>query len=508
MKDRKRLSTISIILIIELVVMIILSLVVTKTISSTTRNSSMDNMQTITNERAHIIQTYVENSEKILQYYSKAEQITNLLKDPENSLLQAKAQTYTESYSNDIKNLEGIYVSEWNTHVLAHTNPEVVGMITRKDPEPLKQLQDAMLSVGNDVYDTGIIISPASGKQIVSMYKAVYDESGQPIGLVGLGIFTDQLVNTLNELKIKGVEESMYTMVNVADTKYIFNNDSDLIGSTSNNKSIKKICLQLSDANAKTEGSFQYKQNGKTYISTYTYIPKYNWLLMLDDTKDEVYSLSRLMRTYMAIFGIAIVGLVILFSFITKRQEKINQKLANTIIKSNKTKESLYTAMFKDVLTDVRNRIAFSMDFEGANSTEERPIYFVMFNIVNFSNINSRYGNDTGDWLLVRTVDILNQIFKNSRIYRTGSDEFVVALQVISAERKTGDILGDAKEAYQRLTLAQQTPTMGKISFNYKVSVARKIGPINTSVITVLKSMLNKNPDSEHGHIDFSDLGS
>jgi diguanylate cyclase (GGDEF)-like protein len=340
------------------------------------------------------------------------------------------------------------------------------------------------------------------------MYKAVYDESGQPIGLVGLGIFTDQLVNTLNELKIKGVEESMYTMVNVADTKYIFNNDPDLIGSTANNKSIKNICLQLSDENAKTEGSFGYKQNGKSYISTYTYMPKYNWLLMLDDTKDEVYSLAHLMRTYMAIFGIAIMGLIILFSFITKRQEKINQKLANTIIKSNKTKESLYTAMFKDVLTDVRNRIAFSMDFEEAKSTEERPIYFVMFNIANFSEINSRYGNDTGDWLLVRTVDILNQVFKNSRIYRTGSDEFVVAFQVASAERKTGDILGDAKDAYERLTAAQQTPSMGKVNFVYRAAVAKKIGTINTSVITVLKSMLNKDPDSEHGRINFTELGS
>ena len=508
MRERKKLSTISIILITELVIMIILSLVVTKTISSTTRSSSMDNMQTITNERAHIIQTYVENSEKILQYYSKADQITNLLKDPQNTGLQAKAQAYTENYSKDISNLEGIYVSEWNTHVLAHTNPEVVGMTTRKEAEPLRQLQDAMLAAGNGVYDTGIIISPASGQQIVSMYKAVYDENNEPIGLVGLGIFTDQLVNTLNELKIKGIEKSMYAMVNVDDYKYIFNNDPGLIGTVANNSRLRNICQQLSEENAKTEGSFEYSQDGEKYISTYTYIPKYNWLLMLDDTKDEVYSLAHLMRTYMAVFGLALIGLIILFSFLTKRQEKVNQKLASTIVKSNKTKESLYTAMFKDVLTDVRNRIAFSMDFEGAKSTEEHPFYFVMFNIVGFSEINSRYGNDTGDWLLVRTVDILNQVFKNSRIYRTGSDEFVVAFLINSAERKTGDILGDAKDAYERLTAPQQTPAMGKVSFGYRAAVARKIGSINTSVVTVLKAMLNKDPDSEHGRINFTDLGS
>ncbi len=508
MKGSRKFSTVSLILIIELVVMIILSLGVTKTISSTTRNSSMDNMQTITNERAHIIQSYVEDSEKILQYFSKAEQISNLLKDPSNRSLQAKAQAYTEDYSRDIDNLEGIYVSEWNTHVLAHTNPEIVGLVTRKDPEPLKQLQDAILAAGDGVYDTGIIISPASGKQIVSMYKAVYDSDHEPIGLVGLGIYTDSLVNTLNDLKIKGVNDSIYSMVNVQDSKYIFNTNSELVGSPTTNKSIKKICLKLGDGQGDPEGHFEYSQNGNTYVSTYTYIPKYNWLLMVDDTKSEVYSLSRLMRIYMSIFGLALIGLIILFSFINKRQEKVNKKLASTIVKNNKTKESLYAAMFKDVLTDVRNRVAFSMDFEDEKSTEEHPYYFVMFNIAGFSDINSRYGNDTGDWLLVRTVDILNQVFKNSRIYRTGSDEFIVAFQVNSAERKTGDILGDAEDAYERLTAPQQTPAMGKISFGYRAALAKKIGPINTSVITVLKAMLNKDPDSDHGKINFTDLGS
>ena len=297
-------------------------------------------------------------------------------------------------------------------------------------------------------------------------------------------------------------------MVNVPDSKYIFNNNSELVGTATSNKSIKKICLKLLDGDSAHEGHFEYTQNGRKYVSTYTYMSKYNWLLMVDDTKDEIYSLTRLMRIYMGIFGLALIGLIILFSFISKRQEKVNHKLASTIVKNNKTKESLYTAMFKDVLTDVRNRIAFSMDFEGEKSTEERPYYFVMFNISNFSEINSRYGNDTGDWLLVRTVDILNQVFKNSRIYRTGSDEFVVAFQVNSTERQTGDIIGDAQDAYERLTAAQQTPSMGKVNFGYSAAVARKVGPINTSVVTVLKAMLNKDPESKHGRINFTDLGS
>ena len=177
MKEQKKLSTVTLILIIQLIIMIILSLGITKTISSTTRKDSIDHMQTITNERAHIIQTYVENAEKTLIYFSRAEEVKNILSNPDNSTYVAKAQAYTEKYSADIGNVEGLWIGTWDTHCIAHTNAGTVGIQTRQDPDKQKELQDALLQAGdNGVYNTGIIISPASGAQIVSMYKAVYDE--------------------------------------------------------------------------------------------------------------------------------------------------------------------------------------------------------------------------------------------------------------------------------------------------------------------------------------------
>ena len=133
-------------LIIQLVLIVALSLAMTKTVGASTRKNSINHMMTITNERADIILNYVHSAEKTLTYYSKAGQITDLLESPTNESAVAKAQAYTEDYSADIENLEGIYASEWNTHVLAHTNKNVVGMTTRKEEASLKQLQDAMLA--------------------------------------------------------------------------------------------------------------------------------------------------------------------------------------------------------------------------------------------------------------------------------------------------------------------------------------------------------------------------
>lgn len=270
MNGRKKISTLNLILIVQLVIMIILSTVITKTISRTTKNNSIEHMLTITDERATIIQNYVINAEKTLTYYSKAEQVTNLLSDTENPEYIEKAQKFTEDYSAEIDNVEGLWIGTWETKCIAHTNKESVGMVTRPKEtkaEALKQLQDSLLAAGNGVYNTGIIISPASGRQIVSMYKAVYDADGQPIGFVGLGIYTDKLVKSLDALSTKGFEHSTYCMVNVKDSKYIFNPDSKLVNTVTDSKEIKKLCKSLGGKLTEQDGKFFYEKGGEKYIS-------------------------------------------------------------------------------------------------------------------------------------------------------------------------------------------------------------------------------------------------
>ncbi|MBR6967227.1 MAG: diguanylate cyclase [Ruminococcus sp.] len=503
MRGSRRISAITLLLIIQLIVMIILSLIFASKISSATRENSIQHLQTITDERAHIIKTYVQNSERILTYYSKASQVSELLKKTDDSGARERAQAYTEDYSADIENLEGIYVSTWDTKVLVHSSPDVVGMITRKDPESLKQLQEALLAAGSGVYDTGMIISPASGKQIVSMYKAVYDDNGKPVGFVGLGIYTSRLIETLDRLSLEGAGKISYSMVNVNDCKYVFNKKNDLVGKVAENKHIKAICENNEGKNSPDSGSFEYRSGGKKYISIYSYIPEYGWLLLLDKTKKDVYSLTNVLRAYIALFGLAIAGLVILFSFFNKKQEKVNQKLASTIVKNDKTKESLYTAMFKDVLTETGNRISFSMSLEEANK-RKAAYYFAMFNIDGFSGINAGYGNDVGDWLLIKTAETIKQVFRDGKVFRTGSDEFVAAVPA-SDDIGPDDVTALADDAYQRLTAPQTSPA-GRLSFPYRASVVRKKSDINTSVIAVMKEMINTEPNAVYGQINYKDM--
>jgi len=508
MKDKK-ISTINLLLIVQLLVLTLVFLLITVSISRSTRKNSIDHMSTITDERASIIDSYVDNAEKTLTHYSKAGQIKALLLDPDNSQKVTEAQKYTELFSQDVDNLEGIYVSKWDTTVLAHTNPKVVGMITRPvkdgDDTKLRQLQDAMKNAGDGVYDTGIIISPASGKQIVSMYKAVYDDSHNPIGLVGLGIFTDQLVEKLDSMPIRGIENSFYSMINTADNKYIFNVDKEKISTITDIDDLLVLCNKHKGSTTDASDYFEYKMDGKKYVSIYNYMAEHGWILMIDAPTSEVYSLTRNMRWYLGLLALSVLGLMLIFHFLNKKQEATNERLNNQVEKNAKTKESLNKAVFKDILTDASNRVSFSTDMDKTFISADKPCYFAMFNIAGFSNINTKYGNDAGDAVLVSTADILRKFFKKGTVYRTGSDEFIVAIPADGDPDANNRMINNVNTVLVNLSKPHSTPN-GYVNATYKSALVRMTSSVDTSIITVLKDLTNRsNPTPDN--VKFVDLG-
>ena len=519
----KKLSNITIILIIQLVVMALLVILITKVVGSMSRKNAQDNMATLTDERAQIIENFVDESEKTLSKFCRASQVTDLLElDPEvlktlankdtrknataeEQAIWRKAQDYTVEFGKDIDNLEGVWIGTWDTLVMTQTNEAVVGMTTRKDEGPLNALRTSLLDAGDGVYDTGIIISPASGQQILSMYKAVYS-NGKPVGLVGLGIFTEGLVETLNNLTIRGIDNSSYYMVNTADNKFIFINDPSLVATEVQDPNLVKVSNALREGTADKVGTFEFIDSGVKQISTYAFMQNRGWVLMLNAPKSEVYAMTNNMRAFVAIFGVLILGLVVIFGIINARQEAINRKLNKQIVKTEKTKESLSTAMFKDILTDVNNRVSLSMDLDKVKTSKDRPCYFAMFNIADFSMINSTFGNDAGDSILVTTAQTLANAFVGGTVYRTGSDEFVVAIQ--KEEDSTASynqVYRQINEAHGELIKPQETPN-GVVNVAYKVALIKKSSDLSTAVITALKDMTNHSGKTPFGQVQFVDL--
>lgn len=270
------------IMVVEFVGMTAFYLFVNAQLTKNIRENTINSMKTITSERSAIIENYINEVESYLTAYSRASDVSNLLKNPTNVDLQTNAQKYTEKFSADRANLEGIYTSEWDTHVLTHTNAAVVGITTRSG-DGLKQLQDAMLEA-DGVYNTGIIISPASGQQIISMYQAVLDDNGNPIGLVGGGIFTTGLKEILNSIPINGMENAKYYLINTKTGEYIFHVDEEMVGKPVDDEELLtawEACKGQSDG-------FYENENGD--IFAFNNMSDRGWVFVLTDTAEEIFA--------------------------------------------------------------------------------------------------------------------------------------------------------------------------------------------------------------------------
>ena len=277
------------IMIIVILCMSFLYLVANKTMNGLMQKSERNNMKSTLSAQTSLIEEYVTQQESLLTAYSKAPVVREFLKDVNNPEKQNAAQSYTENYYKDLKNWEGLYISEWNTHVIAHSDPNVVGITTREG-DALKALQDEIISK-NGLYDAGIIVSPASDKLVLSMYCPVFDTDGTSIlGYVGGGPFVEELENILNELRSKEDTEGYY-MINAENGTYIFADNKSLIGKNIKNKMLLNIIDKIKDKNNK--GEINYKGEKEDYIATYQYLDKHGWAVISFDSEKNIFGTAR-----------------------------------------------------------------------------------------------------------------------------------------------------------------------------------------------------------------------
>lgn len=305
MTKNKKISKIGIkvaipVLVVQLVVFSLLFIVVNNSLSKAMNESARSNFKTAAMDRSEIIESYIKSTEDILTAYVKSDQIKNLLNDPANSQYAAEAQKYTEDFSKDLANVEGIYASSWDTKTLTHSNPNAIGLVTRPEEERRKPLHDAMIAA-NGVYNTGIIISPSSGNQVISMYKAVQNDKGEYIGFGGIAVLTSGLVDTLDGLGLDGLESSQYFLINANTGEYIFHPDTEKIATVAEEKFVNDIIAEVKGTTEDTCNYTQYKDGGTKYIAAYNSIASHGWVFIISDKTSEVFAAANSLRIVLAI---------------------------------------------------------------------------------------------------------------------------------------------------------------------------------------------------------------
>ncbi len=295
------------IMLIVILCMSLLYIVANKTLSGLIEQSEHKHMENMLTAQVGMIEEYVTRQEESLIAYSKTPAVRELLKDVNNKEKSDYVQEYTNNYYNGLDNWEGLYIGEWNTHVITHTTPGVAGMILREG-DSLKELQKAMIS-RNGLYDAGIIVSPASGKLILSMYCPVFDTDGTTIlGYVGGGPLVEKLKEILDKMQNKE-DTAKYYMINVQTGMYIFAEDETLIATKIQDDMLLDIISQIKAGT--TIGEARAKNEQGIQIANFQYIDKQEWAVVSFDNENNIYSTA---NKNMAILGQICILFVLIIS--------------------------------------------------------------------------------------------------------------------------------------------------------------------------------------------------
>lgn len=264
-------------------VVLVAAVIISKTgteITEITENS----LQAFVDEQGAGYEQFIVDSEKTLLAFSTAPIVKEVLENPDDAELVAQAQKYTNDFFGKLNNWEGVYIADWDSKVLTHPAPPVVGRVMREG-DPLKQLQSSMLSSSKGIYNTGVIASPASGDYIVSLYAPVFGDNGEPIGYVGAGAYVSEAIATFDKSSSLNLP-SAYTYVVNHDATMLYHPTEEKIGQPVENEVVKGIIADL-EAGKKVESDVvTYKYKGVTKYAAY-YVASNNSILVTTvDEKD------------------------------------------------------------------------------------------------------------------------------------------------------------------------------------------------------------------------------
>lgn len=296
-------------------------------VSSIMKDQIMDEMDDALKTRGKIIEQYVQEAESYLIAFGQSLELKEALINPNDPAVVANAQSYTESYAQVNKNLENVYLGDYNTKVLTSFVKGPIGK-TLREGDALKQLHDEVFD-SKDIWNTGIMASLSTGEQVVSMYYPVYN-GNEPLGYVGGAIYAQDLKNTLDGMT-EGENKTDYMLLDAAKNTYIFCPDQEKIGAEVQEENISKV-IELAKDSDGAAASHEFVENGKDMLALYQYIPDRDWVLVILTDREvafaPVYQMTILLLIICAVILVVIsLGVWGSGQFIAKDIVKVSQMI-------------------------------------------------------------------------------------------------------------------------------------------------------------------------------------
>ncbi len=304
---------------ITVVGMLLLWIIVSTNAAAMVKSDITNQMTDAVEARASIINEYVRSAEEYMTAFALSSEVHDLLLDPENPALLAKAQQYTEEFASIKGIFEGLYIATPGTYVLTHTSQGAIGMTTRTG-DSLATFQDTILAQ-QQLTNLGIMKSPGTGSMILSMYCPIFD--GQRcIGYVGAGVYASHLMDALLNLDIKGLPDSEYVFLNVDSGVYLYHEDEALLNTETTDVGYQEIIQRIRTQGSTEASTYSYRdENNTKQLVVYKYLKDRSWVFMVRDSATEVYGAVTTVRLVVGVLCAAVGAAVILLTLWILRRE-------------------------------------------------------------------------------------------------------------------------------------------------------------------------------------------
>lgn len=275
-----------------------------------------DSFVQVINGVGNSFDSIVKKNQDALKAIATAPVIVDFLKNPNDEALKTAAQKYTLDSFGSLTGWEGLYIADWNSNVLTHPNEGAIGM-TLREGDSLTGLQNNITSAPDGVFNTGIMVSPASGQNIMSIYTPVMD-GDKPVGFVGGAFYVQQIAESISDVSKLHLDSAYVYIVDPHGTM-LSHPDETKIGNPVENEVVAGLVSQLESGVIPESNLAEYDYEGVTKYAGYYIGNNGQYIAVLTADESEVLSgVTQMMIFVIIIIAVCMVIFTILALFIER----------------------------------------------------------------------------------------------------------------------------------------------------------------------------------------------
>ena len=506
----KRNTKASTLVMFQSAIMLVITIIVMSIVYNASFHTITGGLQSTTMGRVGSITDYFKFIESRLEVYAESSEVDALLHKTDSAAAIADSDTLARRVCNLFDSAEeaNVFVMDWDTNVLSSSESNMVGrqLITG---EGLDGFHGMLMARKGFVTNSGIIANPVTNKLQFTCYKGIFDGE-RPLGIVAITINAENIIRIMPEINAQTTSGAEYeiSVINTKTGLYVDSTNADKIGTNLDIDKLNNVLTEVAESKSfePVTSSLMHTVKGKKMALGYAILPGYSTMVTFDVAYNGFYRINSLIITFVVIYIVFSAVMMIVMNIISKKQEELRMKINKQQLQNERVKDTLNDAVFKDLLTSVKNRTAFAMDAEKARISEYDTCYFGLVSIEGLSDINIMFGNDTGDIIINKVAEICREAFEGAAIYRTGSGEFLIVNQTESNIENHNKFIADMNMLKVKLNKTYSSPA-GQVTVACHLAAAKKSSNINSSIITILKRTIKTAPPAIlRNQIPFEDL--